>query len=256
MSREWSHTAPPPTVRQKISERVLSMPTRALAIPPKQFRVHPAPQPTDNAQELSSRTSNAHLEPYREKGACSATSRTSCAASYVSAGSRDSFESRRLSEASTCNSASTETVRADANELANLAAAYQQARSQRVSDGRVVCEGRLKDIIVRASRNTAGQIIIAAEARCDGKQLRSSVQGWRGRHIETARSLVSELLDAARDVLYRIAHERPSEAHACALHIESEPLCNSCAHVSQVSQHCYNRDRRSRSTHLRRSVVY
>lgn len=123
-------------------------------------------------------------------------------ASHASVVSKTSSDGRRASDSSTSNSGSNETVRGDSFVAI---AAYQEARATRASSGRVLAEGRLTDITIRATRSRTGQVVIATDARCQGKALRSSVTGWRGRHAETARGLVSELLDTTREILCRVA---------------------------------------------------
>ena len=107
----------------------------------------------------------------------------------------------RYSEGSSSNSGCVETGQSDASAHRGAWTAYA---------GRIVGEGHLKEVVLRAERSLDGGVLLLASAKCDGSTLRSRLTSWHGRHAEVARSLMSELLGTVRDVLSESPLSAPS----------------------------------------------
>lgn len=120
--------------------------------------------------------------------------------SQASAGSRRSSDSWcNTIESSGGSGSSCDTVLRDQVAQTRFTRLVAEGEHSRI--GRVVAEGRLKDVLARIERSDAGQLIVMVEAKCHGQTLRSRERGWRARYTEVARSLVRELLHVLRQGL-------------------------------------------------------
>ena len=85
------------------------------------------------------------------------------------------------------------------------------------AQSRVVSEGKLRSIEITLERSDAGELIVCAEARCHGSNMRSRQPGWKGRYCEVALALMRELLSVTRDALEEAVGDLVECAHEAAV---------------------------------------